>query len=408
MRHAVVVGGGVGGLAAALALGRAGWRVTVLERAPAFAEIGAGITLPANARRALHALGLADVVGSGAPPQEEGGVRDPSGRWLVRLGGARAAGAGAEAARAEPGTTGTRSGADAEAVVVGIHRQHLHRLLLDAVPPDALVSGARVVSVRAAGAGRASVTFVRGGTERTATADLVVGADGIRSRVRSELWPEHPGPRYSGVTAWRSVTRGTETVQAGVTSTWGPGTEFGIVPLLDGRVYWFAAAPAPEGERSADELGDLRRRFRHWHAPIPALLASGQPEDVLRHDLYELGRPLRSFVRGPVALLGDAAHAMTPHLGQGAAQALEDAVVLGRACAPDRPVEVSLAVYDRTRRPRAQAVATASRWAGRVGHELRLAPAVALRNAVMRRLPAALALRPLTRFTRWDPDPLSS
>ena len=392
-RHAVVVGGGVGGLAAALALSRAGWRVTLVEQAPAFTEIGAGLTLPPNARRALHELGLPDVVPADAPAQGVAGVRDSSGRWLTRLG--------------PLGTADATSAAGGEAVVLGVHRQHLHRLLLEAVPPDTLVGGARVVAVRPAEARRASVTF-RSGTEHTVTADLVVGADGIRSLVRGEVFPGHPGPRYSGVTAWRSVTRGTETVRTGVTSTWGPGTEFGIVPLLDGRVYWFAAAAAPEGERSADELGDLRRRFGHWHDPVPALLASARPEDVLRHDLYELGTPLRSFVRGPVALLGDAAHAMTPHLGQGAAQALEDAVVLGRACAPDRPLDVSLAVYDRTRRPRAQAVARASRWAGRIGHELRLAPAVAARNAVMRRLPPAAALRPLTRFTRWDPDRLSS
>lgn len=404
MRHAIVVGGGVGGLAAALALVRAGWRVTVLERAPAFAEVGAGLTLPVNARRALHELGLADVVPAGARPQDDAGVRAPSGIWLTRLGGGAPTVGGDSAATR--GTVGGDSGAAAGTAVVGVHRQRLHRLLLDAVPPEALVSGARAVAVRPADAGRAAVRFVRAGTEHTATADLVVGADGIRSLVRGALWPEHPGPRYSGLTAWRSVTRGPQTVQAGATSTWGAGTEFGVVPLEDGRVYWFAAAAAPEGERSVDEVGDLRRRFDHWHDPIPALLASARPEEVLRHDLYELGRPLRTFVRGPVALLGDAAHAMTPHLGQGAAQALEDAVVLGRACAPDRPVGVSLAVYDRARRPRSQAVARASRWSGRLGPQLRLRPAVAARNGLMRRLPPAVAVRPLTRFTRWDPDRL--
>jgi 2-polyprenyl-6-methoxyphenol hydroxylase-like FAD-dependent oxidoreductase len=95
---------------------------------------------------------------------------------------------------------------------------------------------------------------------------------------------------------------------------------------------------------------------------------------------------------------------MTPHLGQGAAQALEDAVVLSRACTPESPLPVALAVYDRVRRPRSQAVARASRWAGRFGHEVRYAPLVAARNALMRRIPAQVALRSVTRFTQWDPD----
>lgn len=385
MRTAVVVGGGIGGLAAAVALARAGWRVTVLERAPRFTEIGAGVTLMANAQRALRELGLAEVVRADGRPQGDGGVRDSSGRWLTRIPGPDLV--------AAAGTS-----------VIGIHRESLHRLLRDAVPAEALVSDARVVSVTPAPRGGASVAFVRGGTERSTTADLVVAADGIGSLVRGSLWPEHPGPLYSGITAWRSVTREPESVDVTVTSSWGPGTEFGIVPLADGRVYWFAAVDAPEGARSADELGDLRRRFRDWHDPIPALLASARPEDVLRHDLYELGKPLRTFVRGPVALLGDAAHAMTPHLGQGAAQALEDAVVLGRACTPDRPLESSLAVYDRARRPRTQQVARASRWAGRLGHQVRHAPLVATRNAVLRRTPPGVALGSILRFTRWDPE----
>jgi 2-polyprenyl-6-methoxyphenol hydroxylase-like FAD-dependent oxidoreductase len=384
MRHAIVVGGGIGGLGAAVALGRADWRVTVLERG-GYREVGAGITLMANAQRALRELGLAEVVHADARPQGDGGVRDSSGRWLSRVAGPDLVAA-----------MGTG--------IIGIHREVLHRLLRDAVPPEALVGDARVVSVRPAGADRAAVTFVRGGKEHRRTADLVVAADGVRSVVRGTLWPEHPGPRYSGITAWRSVTREPEAVAVTAMSSWGPGTEFGIVPLADGRVYWFAAVDAPEGERSADELGDLRARFGDWHDPVPALLAAARPEDILRHDLYELGRPLGTYVRGPVALLGDAAHAMTPHLGQGAAQALEDAVVLGRACAADRPLRDSLAAYDHARRPRSQAVARASRWAGRLGQQVRYAPLVAARNTVMRRLPPRVALGSMSRFARWDPD----
>ncbi|MFH5821576.1 FAD-dependent oxidoreductase [Georgenia sp. AZ-5] len=380
MRTAVVVGGGIGGLGAAIALRRAGWHVTVLERSPKPAEIGAGLTLMANGQRALRALGLAEVVHADARPQGGGGIRDPRGRWIARVDGAYLA-----------RTVGT--------AIIGIHRESLHRLLREALPPGAVVPGARVTDV--VPGPPASVTYRLDGATRTVGADLVVAADGIRSFVRAALWPGHPGPRYTGTTAWRAVTRRPWTMDVAAMSTWGAGAEFGIVPLADGRVYWFAAARAPEGRRGTDELAEVRARFGGWHGPIPDLLAAARPEDVLRHDLYELARPLPPCRRGAVVLLGDAAHAMTPHLGQGAAQALEDAVVLGALCT-GRDLEAALSGYDRLRRRRTQAVAAASRWAGRLGPELRGAPLVAARDAALRALPA-LTLRQAARFTRWTP-----
>ncbi|WP_454084756.1 FAD-dependent monooxygenase [Georgenia sp. Marseille-Q6866] len=388
-RTGVVVGGGIGGLAAAIALGQAGWDVTVLERSAEGGEIGAGLTIMANGQRALRELGLADAVRAAAAPQGGGGLRDPSGRWLARVDGA--------ALERELGPS-----------VVGIHREQLHRVLRDALPAGALVTGAEVLDVTAGPP--ATVSFVRGGERHTLTADVVVGADGIRSAVRRTLWPDHPGPAHTGVTAWRSVTADRWPLDLVGPVTWGPGTEFGTVPLVDGRVYWFAAvAGAPVGHRFADEVGHLRRRFAGWHAPIPELLAAAEPGAVLRHDLQHLAVPLPSYVTGAAALLGDAAHAMTPNLGQGAAQALEDAVVLGRAVARyEGDVPAALRVYDRTRRPRSQAVARASRWSGRFGHELRSAPLVAVRDLMVRATPATAALSSLARFAHWEPELVES
>lgn len=384
-RTGIVVGGGIGGLAAAIALRHAGWDVTVLERSAEGREIGAGLTIMANGQRALRELGLADAVRASAAPQGGGGVRDRSGRWLARVDSA--------ALERELGTS-----------VVGIHREQLHRLLREALPAGTLVTGAEVLDVAAGPP--ASVTFVRGGERHTLTADVLVGADGIGSGVRRRLWPDHPGPAHTGVTAWRSVTAEQWPLDVVAAVTWGPGTEFGTVPLVDGRVYWFAAvAGAPVGHRFADEVGHLRTRFAGWHAPIPDLLAATEPGAVLRHDLQHLAVPLPGYVTGAVALLGDAAHAMTPNLGQGAAQALEDAVVLGRALARYAgDVPAALAAYDRTRRPRSQAVARASRWSGRFGHEVRSAPLVAVRDLLVRATPAGAALTSLARFAHWDPE----
>ncbi|WP_413450513.1 FAD-dependent monooxygenase [Georgenia phoenicis] len=384
-RTGVVVGGGIGGLAAAIALGRAGWDVTVLERSAEGGEIGAGLTVMANGQRALRELGLADAVGASAAPQGGGGLRDPTGRWLARVDSA--------VLERELATS-----------VVGIHREQLHRVLREVLPAGAVVRGAEVLDVTAGPP--ASVTFVRDGERHTIAADVVVGADGIGSAVRRRLWPDHPGPAHTGVTAWRSVTAGRWPLDLVGAVTWGPGTEFGTVPLVDGRVYWFAAvAGAPVGHRFADEAGHLRARFAGWHAPIPDLLAATEPGAVLRHDLQHLAVPLPGYVTGAVALLGDAAHAMTPNLGQGASQALEDAVVLGRALARyEGDVPAALAAYDRTRRPRSQAVARASRWSGRFGPELRSAPLVALRDLLVRATPATAALSSLARFAHWEPE----
>jgi 2-polyprenyl-6-methoxyphenol hydroxylase-like FAD-dependent oxidoreductase len=172
-----------------------------------------------------------------------------------------------------------------------------------------------------------------------------------------------------------------------ITQTLGPGGEAGILPLGDGRVCWYVATVAP-----AQADLDPVEVFADWHDPLPELVRS--TTDVLRHDIYELPL-LPTFVSGRVALLGDAAHAMTPYLGQGACMALEDAVTLAA-------VDGDLARYDAVRRPRTQAVWKGSRMAGKFGIEVRSPIALALRNFVLRALPASMAVRGMTRFSSWQ------
>ncbi|MEH0934762.1 FAD-dependent monooxygenase [Micromonospora psammae] len=380
--HAVVVGGGIGGLAAALALHRAGWRTTVLEQTAEPRELGTGLTLMANALRGLDALGVGDAVRSRSGAGTAGGLRDRGGRWLSRIDAA-------ELTR-QLGTA-----------AFGVHRATLHGILRDALPPGALRTDARVVDVTS-GPDGARVHHRWRGEPSELTAHLVVGADGLRSVLRSRLWPEVPPPVYAGATAWRAAIHWPGPLPAAV--SWGPGAEFGVVPLDEERLYWYAAVTAPPGWHARDELAAVRARFGDWHDPIPALLAATRPEELLRHDLHHLGTPLPSYVKGRVALLGDAAHAMTPYLGQGAGQAIEDAVTLGVACAGGpADLDAALARYDRERRPRSQQVARASDRVGRYGQRLRNPVAVALRDTLVRLTPSRAALRQAARYADWHP-----
>ncbi|MFF4169429.1 FAD-dependent monooxygenase [Streptomyces sp. NPDC001744] len=378
--NAVVVGGGIGGLAAAIGLRLAGWEVTVLERAAALGDAGAGISLHANGIRALDALGVGAAVRGAARPQYTGGTRTPDGKWLARMDGAAL-----ERALGTP--------------IVGIPRAALHRLLRAALPAGCLVTGAEATSLVRTGPGRAGVATGDG----TREADLVVAADGVNSALRAHLFPGHPGPAYSGATVLRAVTDGELPLDSDFELTWGRGAEFGHIVFADGRAEWHAVLNSPPGVRHPDPLAVLRHRFRDWHAPVPALLAATRPDAVLHHDIHELVTPLPSFASGRVVLLGDAAHAMTPNLGQGACQALEDAVTLAAALAAGPTVDAALLRYDAERRPRSQAVARAARRAGRMGQGLSHPLAVPLRNAALRAAPSRAALRAVLRHADWRP-----
>ncbi|MER6628179.1 FAD-dependent monooxygenase [Streptomyces sp. NPDC000987] len=373
---AIVIGGGIGGLAAGIALTRRGWQVKVLERAATFDEVGAGLSLWPNGVRALDALGVGDQVREQALVETEAGIRNTSGRWLSR--------------------TDTQELARRFGPVVMVHRARLLDILRSALPAGALCANAGVTGV-GLGERRAEVEHGTGVSQ----ADLLVAADGIDSTVRRSLWPQAPAPRYAGYTAWRLVVDTGRRLSAGGES-WGRGERVGIAPLTDGRTYLFCVANAPEGQRnSGSELAEIRRRFGGWHDPIPQLLAAADENAVMRHDIRELP-PLASFVTGRAVLLGDAAHAMTPNMGQGANQALEDAVTLAVLLDAYPDVESALAAYDQHRRPRTQVIARRSRRIG-ITAQWHSAPATALRDLMLRRTPRSALLNALGPILDWQP-----
>ncbi|MET9138706.1 FAD-dependent monooxygenase [Streptomyces parvulus] len=326
-RRAVVIGGGIGGLTAAAALHRAGLSVTVLERAGSLRPPGAAISLSPNALRALDVIGLGDEIRDLAAWQGDGGLRTPGGRWLSR--------SSARAAEARFGGP-----------LVLLHRATLVASLSERLPAGTVRTGADAILADPGADDRpARVRTADGEWE----ADLVVAADGIHSAARRTLFPDHPGTVYSGFTTWRLVIP-LPGARFASHETWGRGRLWGTHPLKGGLVYAYAAAVTPAGGHAEDERAELLHRYGDWHDPVPAVLAAAGPEDVLRHDVHHIARPLPAYHRGRVALLGDAAHAMPPNLGQGGNQAIEDAVVLAHHSGDP-------AAYTAARQPRADAVA---------------------------------------------------
>ena len=295
MSTAIVVGAGIGGVTAAVALQRCGWQVTVLERASELGEVGAGISVWPSAVAVLEELGVKGVEKAAAISQPAG-MRKADGRWVVK-----AADLGVE-------------------IPVMIHRAQLHELITDRVRPG------HHGPDRLRPSPRSSRTKTGVTINDDLRADLVIAADGIRSVIRQALYPEYKGPQYSGYTAYRGIAD--VQLDDGGGETWGRGQRFGFARLIDGRIYWYATANQPAGQ--GGDHATVSQAFDDWHEPIPAMLAGTPPESVLQNDIYDLAVPLVPFVQGRVVLLGDAAHAMTPNLGRGACSAIEDAGALAR------------------------------------------------------------------------------
>ena len=341
MRNIGIIGGGIGGVAAAAALYRLGIQVTVYERAPRLEEVGAGMMLWPNATRVLKTLGLLDDVARRSATNTNFLVRASSGEVLMNI---------------------ALGQFDVPALCT--RRSDLLASLLSVVPPERIRLG-REFSHLEQSKSKVRVHFADGCVEEH---DAVIGADGIRSRARAQLFGIFE-PVYRGYTVWRGVApyNGSALRRGDNSETWGHGSRFGILDIGQGRFTWYATANIPQrAALSGEPLSELRTRFAGWHEPIPTLIESA--DLILENGAYDLP-PLPRWTAGRVTLLGDAAHPMLQYLAQGGCMAIEDAVVLAdQVQAAKDDFAAAFVAYQKQRYLRTTRVQMTARFYGDIYH----------------------------------------
>lgn len=363
-----ITGAGIAGLTAAAALKKYGLSADVFEASFRIEPVGAGLGLAQNALKALGELGLADK------------VRKKSSRMQYF-----------EITRRDGSIISSTSVEDFGESLC-IHRAALHEILVGAVEPERIFTGKKAVALSTADNG-VVLSFADGTTHE---ADFVIIADGINSRLRDSVAP-HARVRYAGYTCWRGVMDAPCIDLGGATEIWDTAGRFGYVPLPDHKIYWFACINAQMGRQLAHfTLSDLQRHFAGFGKRVTEILGHTPPEGLIYDDINDM-EPLSKYEYGRVVLIGDAAHAATPNMGQGACMAIEDAVILAKEISESPSVHQALLSFEQKRLERTHFIIKQSRTIGRMA-QLQNPLLATLRNIALRLAPKSMQRKQLDKL----------
>ncbi|WP_066303673.1 FAD-dependent monooxygenase [Bacillus sp. FJAT-29814] len=371
MANISIIGGGIGGICTAFALQQRGHDVTLYEGAATFQSQGAGLGVGANAMKALDKLGLKEQMMEHSQILRKMIILSDKGKPITET---------------DSLMVSERFGTDN----VTIHRADLLLVLRNALKPGTIVFNKRCVDFVQEQDG-VTISFEDGETVRS---DAVVAADGINSLFRRNLVPDSK-PRYAGYTCWRAVITDPAIVIDNLvaTETWGPSGRYGIVPLAGGKIYWFACVKAKARDQRIAKYGikDLLSIFKGYHRPIPQILHATDEKSLIHNDILDI-KPIQQFAFGRIVLLGDAAHATTPNLGQGAGLAMEDAYVLARCLMTAGEIVTAFKEYERKRLARTRKIIKMSNQIGQIA-QLENKGLILLRNAVLKQVPPSMNMK---------------
>lgn len=363
----IIAGGGIAGLTMAIALKRIGIQATVLEAAKEWKPVGAGITLAQNAMRVFECLGIAEEVEKAGIALQLASIQDAGGRMISEV---------------------NLKKANANWKNVGIHRAELHRVLLQQLDDDQVRYGEKVMSYGQIN-GQLEVLCE---SNNSYPCNYLIVAEGIHSPIRYQILPDSK-IRYSGYTCWRGVIDNYHLENKQAVEIWGAAGRFGYVPIGNNKVYWFATKNAEEQSLEMQEWKSeaLLKNFQNYPDEVKNLIQSTPDSGIIWNDIIDL-KPINSFDYGSVVLIGDAAHATTPNLGQGACQAIEDAYYLAKLIQNADEIETAFNRFSAIRLERTQTIVKTSRNIGKLAQNTN--PLISsIRNSLFRLLPQKAAIR---------------
>jgi 2-polyprenyl-6-methoxyphenol hydroxylase-like FAD-dependent oxidoreductase len=373
-KNFAISGGGIAGLTLAIALQRKGFNVTVYEQAPEIKPLGAGLALASNAVKAFEEIGISEEILRAGKVIGKVSIKNQDGEVLTQT--------DAEYLSRKHNVVNNFT----------IHRGDLHKILQSHLQSETIKTGKQCIDF-IENLDDVTIIFSDG---TSAVHDYLIACDGIHSPIRKKLLPES-SPRYSGYTCWRAVIHMPEGVNEFETSeTWGRGKRFGVVPLANNELYWFACINAPRDsyQMTTAKVPDVLSFFSNFHEPIKTMIKATKNDELIWADIIDL-KPLKHFAFGKIVLLGDAAHATTPNMGQGACMAIEDTVVL-RNCllTHEDPMEAFVA-FEKKRISRTTKIVKTSWQIGKVA-QLENPALTTVRNMLVKATPSSVAEKQLS------------